>query len=128
MNHHEHLSRRILTFHWRLHERSSGSYREGPVVGPLLPDRPGFRVPCGSFLRSQPGSSSSPFSRLLLFSTCSGVFCFISSFHFAESFRLLLIITIAIGSTFASFKISSFLRCSNRLTPIAHRTSSSLLP
>ena len=36
--------------------------------------------------------------------------------------RLLLLITVAICSTFASSKISSFLRCSNRLTPIAHRT------
>ena len=35
---------------------------------------------------------------------------------------LLLLITVAICSTFASSKISSFLRCSNRLTPIAHRT------
>ena len=35
---------------------------------------------------------------------------------------LLLLITVAIGSSFASAKISSFLRCSNRLTPIAHRT------
>ena len=36
--------------------------------------------------------------------------------------NLLLLITIAVGSTLASSKISSFLRCSNRLTPIAHRT------
>ena len=35
---------------------------------------------------------------------------------------LLLLITVAICSTFASYKISSFLRCSLRLTPIAHRT------
>ena len=35
---------------------------------------------------------------------------------------LLLLITIAIGSTFASSKISSFLLRSNRPTPIAHRT------
>ena len=35
---------------------------------------------------------------------------------------LLLLVTIAVGFTFASSKISSFLQCSNRLTPIAHRT------
>ena len=35
---------------------------------------------------------------------------------------LLRLMTVAIASTFASSKISSFLRCSNRLTPIAHRT------
>ncbi len=35
---------------------------------------------------------------------------------------LLRLITVAIASTFASSNISSFLRCSNRLTPIAHRT------
>ena len=35
---------------------------------------------------------------------------------------LLRLITVAIASTFASSKISSFLLCSNRLTPIAHRT------
>ena len=32
------------------------------------------------------------------------------------------LITVAIASTFASSKISSFLRCSNRLTHIAYRT------
>ena len=36
--------------------------------------------------------------------------------------NLLLLITIAIGSTLASSKISSFLHCSNRLTPIVLRT------
>ena len=35
---------------------------------------------------------------------------------------LLLLITVAIGSTFASTNIYTFLLCSNRLTPIAHRT------
>ena len=35
--------------------------------------------------------------------------------------NLLFLITIAICSTFASSKISSFFRCSNRLAPIAHR-------
>ena len=35
---------------------------------------------------------------------------------------VLLLMTVAVGTTFASSNISSFLLCSNRLTPIAHRT------
>ena len=40
---------------------------------------------------------------------------------------LLLLMTIAIGSTFASSNISSFLRCSNRLTPKQNRQRDSHL-
>ena len=41
---------------------------------------------------------------------------------FMNHSNLLLLITIAISSTSASSNISSFLRCSNKLTHIAHRT------
>ena len=50
---------------------------------------------------------------VLHFSNCSVVFWFISSFHLPGPFQLFLLLTIAIGSIFASSNISSF--CNNQL-------------
>ena len=54
----------------------------------------------------------SSFRQLLMFSVSSLLLTW------PKHSSLLLLITVAICSTFASSKISSFLRCSNRLTPL----------
>ena len=109
---------------------SSGSCRD-PSSGPFLPDVPDFHVSSES-VSSQPRSSSRALPHHLHFANCSDVFCFISACNVPNHSNLLLLMAIAMGSTFASFKNSSFLRSSSRLTTIAHRTifdtpSSSLL-
>ena len=93
-----------------------------PVSGPFLPDVPGFHVHPDRIFPPQLRSSSMALPLHLHFD---------NAWIFSVSDLLLtcpnhssipLLITTAIGSTFASSKISSFLRCSNSLTPIAHRT------
>ena len=82
-----------------------------PASGTFLLNVPGFQVPPGSIFQPQLWY----FSRAL-------PSIFISTTARMFSVSPLLLITTAIGSTLASSNISSFLRCSNRLTPIAHRT------
>ena len=62
-------------------------------------------------LPSQPASSSRALLFHLHFDNCSDVFCFIIFFSCAPTNLLM---AIAIDSTVASSKISSFLRCSGR--------------
>ena len=88
----------------------------------FLPDVPGFQVHHDSICPPRLLS----FSRArppIFISTTSRMFS-VSSLLLPcpNHYSLLLLITIAIGATFASSKISSFLRCSNSLTPIAYRT------
>ena len=89
-----------------------------PVSGPFLHDVPGFQAPPDSIFRPQLRS----FSRPPIFISTTARMVSVSSLLLTcpNHSSLLLLINIAIGSTFASSKISSFLRCSNR--PIAHRT------
>ena len=81
------------------------------VRGPSLPYVSGFHVPPDSIFPPQLRSSSRALHRHLHFHNYSGVFCCMSSIDVLEPFQHLCFHT-----------ISSFLRCSNRLTPIAHRT------
>ena len=93
-----------------------------PYQGPSLPDVPGVQVPLDSIFPPQRRSSSRALP-LIFISTTAWMFSVSSRLLTCTNHSsLLLLITIAIGSTFASSKISSFLRCSNRLTPIVHRT------
>ena len=73
-----------------------------PVSGPFLPDVPGFQVLPDSTFPPQLRSSYRALPLHLHFDNCADVFCFISSFDVPEAFNLLLLITIAIGSTFPS--------------------------
>ena len=70
-----------------------------------------FGLPLGRFPSIFISTTARMFSVSFLLLTCP------------KNSSLLLLITIAIGSTFASSTISLFLRCSNRLTHIAHSTS-----
>ena len=82
-----------------------------------------FLVPLDSIFPPQLWSSSRALP-LHLVSTTARMFAVSSLLLTCPNHSSLLrLITVAIGSTFASSKISSFLRCSNRLTPIAHRTN-----
>ena len=92
------------------------------VSGLFLLDFPGFRVPSDSIFPSQLWSSSRALPLHLHFCNCSDVSVSPLLLTCPNHSSLLRLITVAIASTFASSKISSFLRCSNRLTPIAHRT------
>ena len=59
-----------------------------------------------------------------IFISTTALMCSVSSLPLTwpNHSSLPLLITVAIFSSFASSNISSFLRCSNRLTSIAHRT------
>ena len=92
------------------------------VSGPFLSDAPRFHVPPDRILPLPLWSSSKALPLLLHFDNCSAVLSFVSSFLWPNNSSLLLLITVAICSTFTSSKMSSFLRCSNRPTPIAHCT------
>ena len=93
-----------------------------PVSGPFLPDVPGFQVPPDSIIAPQLRSSSKALPSIFT-STTARMFSVSSLLLTCPNHSSLLrLITVAIGSTFASSKISSFLWCSNRLTPIAHHT------
>ena len=92
-----------------------------PISDPFLPDSPGFRVPPDSIFPPQLRSSSRPLPSIFI-STSARMFSVSSLLLTCPNHsRLRLRITVAIGSTIASSNISSFIRCSNRLTPIAHR-------
>ena len=80
------------------------------VSGPFLLDVPGFGRPLGRFPSIFISATALIFSVSPLLLTCP------------NHSSLLRLINVAIVSILASSKISSFLRCSNRLTPIAHRT------
>ena len=104
--------------------QGSGSCRDLSIIpcsGPFLPDVPGFQVPSDSVFPSQLQSSYRALPLHLHFPDCSDVFCFVFLLTCPNHSNLRLLITVDIYSTFASSKIS-FLLCSNRLTPIAHRT------
>ena len=88
-----------------------------PVSDPFLPDVPGFQVPPDSIFPPRLRSSSRALPLHLHFNNCSDVFSFIFLLTCPDYSSVLLLITIAIGSTFTTSKISSFLRCSNKLTP-----------
>ena len=89
---------------------------------PFRTDVPGFQVPSDSVFPSQHRFSSRALPLRLYFDNCSGVFCSSLLLTCPNHCNLLLLMTVAIGSTIASYKISSFVRCSSTLTPIAHRT------
>ena len=92
------------------------------VSGPFLPDTPRFHVPPDRILPPQIWSSSRAPPSIFI-STTALLFSVSSLLLTWPNYSsLLLLITVAICSTFTSSKISSFLRCSNRPTPIAHRT------
>ena len=93
------------------------------VSGPFLLDTPSFHVSLDRVLPPQLWSSSrAPFPSMFI-STTALMFSVSSLLlTWLNHSSLLLLITVAICSTFASSKMSSFLRCSNWLTPIAHRT------
>ena len=83
-----------------------------PVSGPFLPDVPGFQVPSDSVLPPQLGypSRALPF---IFISTTARMFSVLSLLlECPNHSSLLRLITIDIGSNFASSKISSFLQCS----------------
>ena len=93
------------------------------VSGPFLPDAPGFQVPPDSIFPLQLRSSSRALPIHLHFCNCSDVLCFIYSLLTCPNHSTLLrLIAVAIGTTFASSKISPFHRCSNRLTNSVHRS------
>ena len=101
-----------------------------PVCGPFLPDLPGFHVPSVLPTMSFHLNWGPPLGCFQSISISATALMFsVSSLLFTcpNHSNLLLLITITIGSTFASYKISSFLRCSSRLTHIALIPSSSLL-
>ena len=92
------------------------------VSYPFLPDVPGFKVPSYRVFYRHFGLPLVRFHSTFISATAL-------RFHVSDLLltcpnhsNLRLLVTIAIGTTFASSKISSFLWCSNRLTPIAHRT------
>ena len=92
------------------------------VSGPFLLDAPRRHVPPHRILPSQLWSSSRALPSIFI-STTALMFSVSSLLlTWPNHSSLLLLITVVICSNFASSKISSFLRCSNRLTPIAHRT------
>ena len=93
-----------------------------PVSGPFLPDVPGFQVPPDLYLSTSTSVSLSGASSPSSFQQLLGCLQFHHSLLFACLNHSSILMTIAIGSIFASSKISSFLRCSNRLTPITNRT------
>ena len=119
----------FLTFRRRLPVRGSGSCTDTfpslTVSGPFLPDAPGFREHQGGMTVSfhlNFGLHLRLFPSIFI-STTALMFSVLSLLlTWPTHSSLLLLITVAICSTFASSKISSFLRCSNRRTPIAHRT------
>ena len=94
---------------------------------PIPPDLPGLHVPSDSVLPSQHGSPSIPLS--LHFHFRYVLLYYVSSLLFTCPNHSNLLVTIAIGYTIPSSKISPFLRCSSWLTPIAEPSapSSSLL-
>ena len=87
----------------------SDTFPPFPVSGAFLRDVPGFHIPYASVFPSQVRSSSRALPLHLHFHNCSYVFCFIAS-HCHNHSNLLRLMTISIGSTFASSKIhvSSF--------------------
>ena len=94
------------------------------VSGPFLPDAPFFHVPPDRILPPQLRSSSRALPLHLHFDNCSDVLGFVSSFDVAKPLqpspshnrRYLF------HFRFLQDCLISFLRRSNRLTPIAHRT------
>ena len=93
-----------------------------PVSGPFLPDVPGFQVPPDSVFPPQLWSSSRALPHIFI-STTARIFSVTSLLLTCPNHsNLPILLPIAIGSTLASSKISSFLWCSNTLTPIAHHT------
>ena len=91
------------------------------VSGPFLPDAPRFHVPPDRILPWFHLNFGLPLGRFpsIFISTTALIFSVSSLLlTWPNHPSLLLLITVAICSTFASSKISSFLRCSNRLTPI----------
>ena len=92
------------------------------VNGSFLPDPPRFHVLPEHILPPQLRSSSRALPSIFI-STTALMFS-VSSLHLTwpNHSNLLLLITVAICSIFASSKMSSYLRCSNRLSPSAHRT------
>ena len=97
-------------------------FRRSLVSRHFLPDVPGFQVPPRSIFPPQLRSSSRALPYVFILTTArmlSGSSLLLSCPNHSN---LLLLMTIGISSTLASSKISSFVRCSNRLTPIDHRT------
>ena len=97
------------------------------VSGPFLPDVPGFQVSSDSIVTPQLRSSSRALPLHLLFCNCSDVFIFIYPFDVPEPFQPSPSHNLAVGSTFASSKISSFLVCSNMPPPFPIAPFTSLL-
>ena len=89
-----------------------------PVSGPFLPDVPGFQVPSDSVFPPQLRFSLGRFPSAFI-STTARMFSVSSLLLTCPNHSSLqLLMTITIGSILASAKISSFLRCSNRLLPL----------
>ena len=91
------------------------------VSGPFLLDVPGFQIPSDSIVPPQLWSSSRALPLHLHFCNCSNVFSFTSSFDVSKPFQPSPSHNRRYRFHLCFFKIS-FLRCSNRFTPIAHRT------
>ena len=93
-----------------------------PVSGPFLTDVPVFQVPPDNIFPPQPRSSSRALPLHLHFDNCPDVFYLISSFDVPEPFQPSHSHNHRYRSHHCYLKISSFLRCSNKLTHITHRT------
>ena len=112
----------FLTFRRRLLFWIAGLAETFPsfsVSGPFLLDVPGFQVPSDSIVPLQFGLPLGRFHSIFISATARMFSVSPLLLTCPNHSSLLRLITVAIASTFAS---SSFLRCSNRLTPIAHRT------
>ena len=100
-------------------EETSQSF---PLSVPFLFDVHDFQAPPHTICPPQLRSSYRALPIHLHFNNCSGVSVSSILLTSPNHSSILHLITIAMGSTSASSKITYFLRCSNRLIPIAHRT------